>query len=123
MSQRTDPTVLRVELARLLADYWDLAYDEGRRGASHDTPNGDAQLVLTTIGEITEAMMRIIDLPEWNDLPETIRMALAIEGEFYEPDYGADIALAVYNKLRTLLDGLNLDRPDPAEPRLDLPDP
>lgn len=67
--------------------------------------------------------MRKITLPDWNDLPDAVRMALADEGRFYEPDYGGDIAVAVYNKLRDLLADLNLDVPDPRQPKLDLPDP
>lgn len=67
--------------------------------------------------------MRTIALPEWNDLPQEVRSALVNEGEYWDAFIGGDMAHALYLKLRTLLDGLNLDAPDPCQTRLDLPDP
>lgn len=40
-------------------------------------------------------------LPDWNDLPEELRVALASEGRLWcEPGLGGDAALAIYNVLR-----------------------
>lgn len=66
--------------------------------------------------------MRTINLPDWNDLPEDVRVALADEGRFWVPHYGGDFALAIYNKLREKLDGLNLDVPDLDQRRIIWPE-
>lgn len=55
--------------------------------------------------------MKTIDLPEWNDLPEEVRVTLVREGEYWDAFIGGDMAHAIYVKLRGLLEGLNLDEP------------
>lgn len=66
--------------------------------------------------------MRSIALPEWNDLPEAVRMEVCEEGRRWDAFIGDDIAHAVYLKLRELLDGLNLDVPDPQQGRIIWPE-
>lgn len=66
--------------------------------------------------------MRTITLPDWNDLPEPVRMALIEEGLSWDGDLGGDMTVNIYAKLKQQLDGLNLDIPDD-EPLLPLPDP
>jgi hypothetical protein len=67
--------------------------------------------------------MRMINLPEWNALPESIRAGLVEEGNYWDAFIGKDIAHGVYVRLRELLAGTNIDEPDPDAPELDLPDP
>jgi gamma-glutamyl:cysteine ligase YbdK (ATP-grasp superfamily) len=35
----------KIKLKAAIEDYWNLAYNEGREGRNHDTPDGDAQRV------------------------------------------------------------------------------
>ena len=62
--------------------------------------------------------MRTITLPDWNDLPEPVRMAVCDEARAWDEHIGGDMAVNVYRKLKDMLYGLNLDNPAEDEPML-----
>ena len=61
-------------------------------------------------------MVRTILLPEWNDLPDHIRMALVDTGDYWDVTMGGDLAVNIYNVLRSHLNEHYFD-PE-IEPRL-----
>lgn len=64
----------------LLDEYWDLAYAEGQRGATTDTPSGDAQRVRSALSAAIERL-----LAERDEAREAWRQAQAALEPFWGP--------------------------------------
>jgi hypothetical protein len=87
----------------LLGMYWDLAYSEGRRGVNHDTEDGLAQYVLSSL------QSRMLPSPNINSvglmLPKAIQDQLFVA--FSDPDAAQNFAQKFCGpRLYNLLEGM-----------------
>jgi len=62
----TEAEVDTKALLELIAEYWNLAYAEGKEGRNHDTPDGAAQRTLSAIEAALASLVREREELSWN---------------------------------------------------------